>query len=205
MSLALLDFRRQVAEAYEQFRHSNDPTAAIQNFRSFRNNLFKFHPQSALDSAQQQQFRGLEYFPYDPDFRIQADIKPSPDPLVLSLTLGEGTATLERIGTAAVELPTGKGVLDVFWIAGYGGGIFLPFGDATNRISTYGGGRYLLDTIKGADLGSVGARLVLDFNMAYNPSCAYNPRWVCPLAPPGNRLAFAVPVGEKHPIPELAV
>ncbi len=84
-----------------------------------------------------------------------------------------------------------------FGSGGYGGGLFLPFADATNRRSTYGGGRYLLDTVKGADLGSAGSRLILDFNLAYSPSCAYNPRWVCPLAPAGNRLDFPVPAGEN--------
>ena len=63
--------------------------------------------------------------------------------------------------------------------------------------TTYGGGRYLLDTVKGADLGTEDGRLVLDFNYAYNPSCAYDPSWACPLAPPGNRLAIAVEAGER--------
>jgi uncharacterized protein (DUF1684 family) len=87
--------------------------------------------------------------------------------------------------------------LSLFWISGYGGGVFVPFADATSRETTYGGGRYLLDTIKGADLGSTPeGEIILDFNFAYNPSCAYNPRWTCPLAPPENRLPFAVTAGE---------
>jgi len=76
-------------------------------------------------------------------------------------------------------------------------GLFLPFGDTTNGTTTYGGGRYLLDTAKGADLGGDDGGLVLDFNFAYNPSCAYDPRWVCPLAPPGNRLPVGVEAGER--------
>jgi uncharacterized protein (DUF1684 family) len=87
-------------------------------------------------------------------------------------------------------------MLSLFWINGYGGGLFLPFGDTTNRQTTYGAGRYLYDTIKGADLGTSRTEVVLDFNFAYSPSCAYNPRWVCPLAPPENRLPFPVPAGE---------
>ncbi len=80
--------------------------------------------------------------------------------------------------------------LTLFWIAGYGGGVFLPFTDATSGRKSYGGGRYLLDTIKGADLGTdADGRTVLDFNYAYNPSCSYSDRYVCPLAPPENRLA----------------
>ena len=94
-------------------------------------------------------------------------------------------------------LPTGKASLSLFWIQGYGGGLFLPFADSTNRATTYGGGRYLYDTIKGADLGSVNAELILDFNFAYNPSCAYSPRWMCPLAPQENRLAIPVLAGEQ--------
>jgi len=69
---------------------------------------------------------------------------------------------------------------------------------ATSGRETYGGGRYVLDTVKGADLGEEDGRLVLDFNFAYNPSCSYDPGWVCPLAPPVNRLAVAVEAGEKY-------
>ena len=61
---------------------------------------------------------------------------------------------------------------------------------------SYGGGRYLLDTVKGADLGGDGDALVVDLNFAYAPSCAYDPAWACPLAPAGNRVEVAVPVGE---------
>jgi uncharacterized protein len=93
-------------------------------------------------------------------------------------------------------VPAETGRLSLFWITGYGGGIFLPFGDASNRHTTYGGGRYLYDTIKGADLGTGLQEIVLDFNYAYNPSCAYNPRWVCPLSPPENRLPFPIAAGE---------
>jgi uncharacterized protein len=87
--------------------------------------------------------------------------------------------------------------LSLFWILGYGGGVFLPFRDATNGKETYGGGRYLLDTIKHADLGLENRKLVLDFNFAYNPSCAYHPRWDCPLAPAENWFKIPVQGGEK--------
>jgi uncharacterized protein (DUF1684 family) len=76
--------------------------------------------------------------------------------------------------------------------------VFVPVKDALAGSLTYGGGRYLIDTVKGADLGgdALSGRLVVDFNFAYNPSCAYDPRWACPLAPPGNRLAVPVRAGE---------
>jgi uncharacterized protein (DUF1684 family) len=95
-----------------------------------------------------------------------------------------------------VHLPVGS--LDVYWLEAYGGGIFLPFRDSTGGRQTYGAGRYLLDTVKGADLGSEDGRLVLDFNFAFNPSCAYDDAWACPLAPPANRLEEPIEAGERH-------
>ncbi|MGZ4608307.1 MAG: DUF1684 domain-containing protein, partial [Blastococcus sp.] len=108
----------------------------------------------------------------------------------------DGVVPLERIGRVALG---GIGDVDVWWIGGYGGGIFLPLRDGTAGHGTYGGGRYLLDTIKGADLGSGDGRLVVDLNFAYHPSCAYDPRWSCPLAPEGNRVSAAVVAGEQLP------
>ena len=102
------------------------------------------------------------------------------------------------LARASFELRGEQLSLEVAWLAAYGGGVFLCFRDATSGRASYGGGRYLLDTVKGADLGDDGGRLVLDFNFAYNPSCSYDPSWVCPLAPPANRLAVAVEAGEKY-------
>ena len=96
-----------------------------------------------------------------------------------------------------VRLPVGE--LELYWIDVYGGGLFLPFRDATSGTETYGAGRYLLDTIKGADLGGDAAGLVVDFNYAYHPSCVYDPRWSCPLAPVANRLAVPIRAGERLP------
>ena len=95
----------------------------------------------------------------------------------------------------AIDLDVGS--LEVFWLDAYSGGVFLPFRDATAGKTTYGGGRYLLDTAKSADLGAIGDELVLDFNFAYHPSCHYDPKWVCPLAPLGNRLEVAIEAGER--------
>ena len=77
--------------------------------------------------------------------------------------------------------------------------MFLSFTDDTSGAGTYAAGRYLLDTVKGADLGERNGKLVLDFNFAFNPSCSYDPHWVCPLAPPGNRLPAAIRAGERLP------
>ena len=99
---------------------------------------------------------------------------------------------------ASFQLRSEPLTLEVAWLAAYGGGAFLSFRDATSGKETYGGGRYILDTVKGADLGEEDGKLVLDFNFAYNPSCAYDPGWVCPLAPPANRLAVAIEAGELY-------
>ena len=100
-------------------------------------------------------------------------------------------------------LAASGGELTLYWIGGYGGGVFLPFTDATSGPETYGGGRYLLDTIKGADLGQAAdGRVILDFNFAFAPSCAHSPRYVCPLAPKENHLQAAIRGGERIAVPK---
>src|SRR5207248_7924368 len=101
----------------------------------------------------------------------------------------------DRVGHVELQ---GLGGLDVWWLVGYGGGLFVPMKDRLAGTSTYGGGRYVIDTVKGADLGGEDGRLVVDLNFAYNPSCAYDPAWACPLAPAGNVVAAPVPVGELY-------
>jgi uncharacterized protein (DUF1684 family) len=73
----------------------------------------------------------------------------------------------------------------------------LPFRDATSGRDTYGGGRYLLDTVKGADLGHEVDEIILDFNYAYHPSCVHDSRWSCPLAPHENWMEVEVRAGER--------
>ncbi len=102
-----------------------------------------------------------------------------------------------RWGLAHFQLGQTHLSLELYWLEGYGGGLFLPFADATSGQETYGAGRYLLDTVKGADLGQEAGRLVLDFNFAYQPSCSYDDRWTCPLAPAANRLPLPVRAGER--------
>jgi uncharacterized protein (DUF1684 family) len=188
----LLDWRRRVADLYREVRADPDPRHAWDHWRAGRDELISSHPQSPLGPAGRERFDGVSYFDYDPRYRVTAALTTT-DPAELDIPEGRFT----RFARAELELD-GRGLsLDCFWLQGYGGGLFLPFGDTTNGTSTYGGGRYLLDTAKGADLGSDDGRLVLDFNFAYNPSCAYDPRWVCPLAPPGNRLPAAVEAGER--------
>ncbi|WP_313199118.1 DUF1684 domain-containing protein [Rhizobium sp.] len=163
--------------------------------------MFRDHPQSPIEAADRQAFKGPTTFPYDPLMRVTVTLEPVTQQKMTVATGADGDLSMHSLArTCGLEEKLG-GELTLYWIEGYGGGVFLPFGDATSGTETYGGGRYLLDTIKGANLG--GARpdgtLVLDFNFAYFPSCAYSSRYVCPLAPPGNRLKGAVRAGERHP------
>ncbi len=195
--LDLLDYRRRVHELYRDVR-SGEGAATCTAFRTAKDELFRTHPQSALNNEQQSAFTGLRYYDYDPAYRVIAQIDTHVESETLTVELDDdGRFSYRRFGEVRFTLPTGSGRLSVFWINGYGGGVFIPFGDTTNRESTYGAGRYLYDTIKGADLGATFDSLVLDFNYAYNPSCAYNERWVCPLSPRENKLAFPIAAGEK--------
>lgn len=194
MSLTLLDWRRAVAALYAEVRRTaeTEPSAALATFRAGRDRLFRDHPDSPLMPDARASFSGLPYWPHDPSLRFEVPVEPLPPEPRDALSLSGEAFRLERIGRA--RLPVGD--LEVYWIDVYGGGVFIPFRDATTGSETYGAGRYLVDTAKGADLGGSGGRLVLDFNYAYHPSCAYDPRWSCPLVMSANRLPLAVEAGE---------
>jgi uncharacterized protein (DUF1684 family) len=201
--LELLGWRRAVTALYAEVRAQVDGEAAWRHWRARRDVLFGEHPQSPL--AGQPGFAGLPLFPYDPALRFQVALDPPAERAGFDVPAGaDGSVTLLPAARTRGLAAALGGELTLYWIGGYGGGLFLPFGDATNGAAdgrgSFGGGRYLLDTIKGADLGeAVDGRALLDFNFAYNPSCAYSTRWVCPLAPAENRLPGAVAAGEKAP------
>ena len=193
MSLSLLGWRRAVAALYADVRATSDPGTAWQHWREGRDRLFATHPDAPVARGS---FSGLRFRPYDPAFRFEVTVAAAEPQRLDVPTATDGVVPFTRIGTA--DLP-GLGSLDVWWLESYGGGVFVPMKDATCSTTSYGGGRYVLDTVKGADLGGDGDRLVIDLNFAYNPSCAYDARWVCPLPPAGNVLATEVPVGEEIP------
>lgn len=196
MTLTLLGWRRQVAALYAAARSATDPESGWRTWRDGRDELFAGHPDSPLDEAARAAFGGLPYAPYDPALRFDVELEPA-EPLRLEVpTATDGVVPFERIGVVGLG-PVGR--LDVWWLDSYGGGVFLPLRDGTAGAGTYGGGRYLLDTVKGADLGGGDARLVVDLNFAYHPSCTYDPRWSCPLAPEGNRVPTPVTAGEQLP------
>ena len=194
--LTLLDWKRRIFELYAELRADRSPAHAWARWRFVRDELFRSHVQSPLPADRRASFTGLPLYPYDPPLRVQATVEPAAREHREIATSGEQPYSFTRFARAHFEL-AGPQTLDLYWLDGYGGGIFLSFADATSGTETYGACRYLLDTVKGADLGETNGRLVLDFNFSYNPSCAYDPRWVCPLAPPGNRLSIPLRAGER--------
>jgi len=179
---------------------AQDPAAAHAWWRAERDRMFASHPATPLLAEAGDSFTGLRVADYDPRWRFECAITPPHEPATRAVETGtDGVVPFELLGQ--VRLPE-LGSLDVWRLASYGGGIFLPVRDGLAGMpdGTYGGGRYLLDTVKGAHLGA-GAKtdsLVIDFNFAYQPSCAYDPAWACPLAQAGNTLAADIPVGEFY-------
>jgi uncharacterized protein (DUF1684 family) len=188
-----------VFELYAQVRRLREPVAAWELWRVTRDELFATHPQTPLPQEARASFVGLPYFDYDPKLRVLATVEPAERVRRQIATSGEHPYAFTRFARAVFPLREHEMALDLYWLDAYGGGVYLCFADATSGEETYGAGRYLLDTVKGSDLGSEQGRLVLDFNFAYNPSCSYDPRWVCPLAPPGNRLPVPIRGGERYP------
>ncbi|WP_104180191.1 DUF1684 domain-containing protein [Arthrobacter sp. B0490] len=202
-ALATADWRRRVFGLYDDVRGlaaSESPEAAHGLWRRGRDELFRTHPASALADSAKASFPGLAVAPYDPAFRFEALLDDDGAGEEMDVATGtDGVVPFRRLGT--LLLP-GLGSLALWKLASYGGGLFLPLRDGTAGTpgGTYGGGRYVLDTVKGAHLGEGRApgSLVVDLNFAYNPSCAYDEHWACPLPGPGNRLPAGVPVGELY-------
>ena len=218
--LDLYDYRQRVTGLYQRrnlaLQAGEDAVSVCQRFRQEKDVLFASHPQSALEASARAGFTGLRYFPYDASCCVRALLTPldmqtaaTMSPAIVAVN-AEGiphrpAAYLEfEISGAPVRLV-------VYWLDVYGGGLFLPFRDATCPAESYGAGRYLFDTVKGSDflrlpeaveepsaLGYGGGQVLLDFNYAYNPSCAYDVRWVCPLAPRENWLGVPIRAGEQN-------
>jgi uncharacterized protein (DUF1684 family) len=221
--LELADWRRRVSDLYAEVRAraATDPGAAWDHWRAVRETLYREHSQSPVPAAERPSFRA-RHWPYDPALRFEVPVlAPEPGPeaepeavalgsptgfgggmgfgsLLLPVSTG-GERSFTRIGSIDVPFAAGVRHLGLYWMAGYAGGLFLPFRDGTSGSETYGAGRYLIDAAKSADLGGDAVRrtLILDFNFAFQPSCAFDPRWSCPLAPPENRLDLRVEAGER--------
>nr|WP_286132167.1 DUF1684 domain-containing protein [Clavibacter michiganensis] len=201
-AIQVADWRQRVFALYDEVRMLAlvDPESAHGAWRDGRDNLFRTHPQTPLLAEDRPGFTGLPVAPYDPAWRFEVEITAPDAPGGFDFETGtDGIVPFELVGHASIDE---VGHLDVWRLRSYGGGLFVPVRDGLAGTSggTYGGGRYLIDSIKGAHLGlgATAGSLVLDFNFAYNPSCAYDPAWACPLAPLGNRVTGGIPVGELY-------
>jgi uncharacterized protein (DUF1684 family) len=188
--LDLLDWREQVARLYLS-------DVDLAGFRAERDALFAEHSQSPIPADRRWDFAGLNYFPANRAAVVDVPLEPAEGTETIDTGGPDGVVRYRRVGIARTEW----GPLTLWWIEAYGGGLFLPIRDGTSGRETYGGGRYLTDTVKGTFgrglslLPDGGVRL--DFNYAYNPSCAYDSRWACPLAPPENRVGAPIRAGEQ--------
>jgi hypothetical protein len=195
--LDLVDWRRRVGDLYR----ASGPDA-VEHFRKGRDELFRTHPQSPIEHQERHAFAGLHYFPHDPAYRLDARFEPGEGSELVIDTGGEdGAVRYRRAGHLVFRLHGESCRLTVLSLVQYAGGLFVPFRDATSGRDTYGGGRYLFDTAKDTDglvleITPGSSEVTIDFNYAYNASCAYSPKWACPLAPPENFLKVPVRAGE---------
>jgi len=225
-TLDLADWRRRISTLYAEVRGlaGTDPAAALAVWRTTRESMFRGHPQSPVLPSERATFRA-RHFEHDPSLRFEVRVEAAIDEaadkagdvgdvggkggsggfggyggLTIELPVSAGAAmSFRRIGSVNLPFAAGPRRLELYWMAGYAGGLFLPFRDATNATETYGAGRYLLDSAKSADLGPgrEPGTLVLDFNFAFQPSCAFDPKYACPLAPPANRIDLPIRAGER--------
>jgi uncharacterized protein (DUF1684 family) len=197
VELELVEWRRAISRLYADVRDEQSPAAAHALWRAGRDRLFRDHPQSPLPEGDRLRDAGLPYWPYDSGLRFELPLISIASPARISLATGnDGVTTLRSVGYVQLPPPLASRV-DVWWLEQYGGGLFLPLRDGTAGETSYGGGRYLLDTAKGADLGSTGSNLIIDLNFLYHPSCRYNHVWQCPLPPQENTITVGIRAGEK--------
>ena len=154
--------------------------------------------------ADRARFAGLSYFDADPDYRFVCQLDPADSTELVEIDTGgeDGLIRYRRAGRVSFNIGSEEHRLTVYSMLGYGGGLFLPYRDATSGKETYGGGRYLFDTVKntdglGLEVTAGSPTITVDFNYAYNPSCVYDARWACPLAPRENWLTAPIRAGEK--------
>ncbi len=194
-ALQLADWRRQVDELYGQVRLLGGANIAWRVWREGKEALYREHPQSPIPVDWRDVYE-FACFAYDPSMRVLAELVVEA-PRHLD---GDGEVPgMTSVGALRFQLAGEERRLAAYWLDGYAGGLFVPFTDATSGDETYGGGRYLIDTAKGADLGTSDGLIILNFNFAYAPSCAHDHRWRCPLAGPESRLDVAVQAGEIGP------
>jgi uncharacterized protein len=161
----------------------------VELFRRQKDQFFKTHPHSPLLPEQQSDFQGLQYFPPNPALRFEVEVDEFSDKthVVMQTSTGD-TRPYVRYGQVTFSVDGEQATLTLY---GDNDSFFLPFADALAGSETYGAGRYL----EPQPLGD--GRFLIDFNLAYNPYCAYNDGWSCPITPPENRLQLPIRAGEK--------
>ncbi len=161
----------------------------LETFRAEKDKFFASHPQSPLTREQRPHFHGLNYFPENPALRLEVAVEefPQKDQIQMQTTTG-GVQTYLRYGKLKFAVEGQEAELAI-----YSGphGFFLPFVDSLAGAETYGAGRYLEPEALG------GGKFLVDFNLAYNPYCAYNENFSCPITPRENRLKAPIRAGEK--------
>lgn len=161
----------------------------LEEFRAEKDDFFGNHPQSPLTAGQRREFHGLNYFPENPDLRLEIEAEELPNRERIEMQTSTGDVQIYfRHSRFHFQVEGQDAELTI-----YEGehGFFLPFVDSLAGEETYPAGRYL----EPEPLPD--GRFLVDFNMAYNPYCAYNEHWSCPLTPFENRLKVPIRAGEK--------
>jgi len=162
----------------------------LDDFRAEKDEFFRRHPQSPLTREQKQGFKGLNYFPENTVLRLDVEVEPLNDskPMMMQTSTG-GAQEYIRFGKFKFQVD-GQAVELAIYQSEHG--FFLPFVDALAGQETYPAGRYLEPE------PLAGNHFLVDFNIAYNPYCAYNEMWSCPITPAENRLKVPIRAGEKQ-------
>ncbi len=167
--------------------------SALQEFRQHKDAFFKQHPQSPLSAAQKAIFTGLNYFPENDALRLTLELEPYAQPEAIQMQTSRGDLRdFLKVGQIRFPVNGQEVTLQVYESEDNPGEYFVPFADATAPHETYGAGRYLEPERVGP------TKLLVDFNLAYNPYCVYGDRWSCPIPPAENRLNVRIEAGEKN-------
>ena len=161
----------------------------LEAFRAEKNEFYASHPQSPLTREQKQGFTGLNYFPEEASLRLEVKVDEFPvkDSFEMQTSTGD-VQHYEKFGRFRFAVDGIEAELTIYQNQH---GYFLPFVDSLAGSETYPAGRYLEPE------PLIGGRFLVDFNVAYNPYCAYNEMWSCPITPVENRLKVAIRAGEK--------
>lgn len=163
--------------------------SSLQELRKTKDEFFRDHPQSPLTHEQRETFTGLDYFPENPDLRLVVAIDEIENNETIQVQTSTGDIQVyQRYGTFDFDVESQPATLTIY-MNQYG--FFLPFVDSLANDETYGAGRYLEPEPQ------PDGRFLIDFNLAYNPYCAYSEQYSCPLPPLENWLKAPVRAGEK--------